>query len=94
MFVSAVSVWEIATNSRIGKLPGAAAIVGDLEGSIGEQGFAGLPIGRRHGQFAGTLAGPHRDPFDRMPIAQAFVENLVLVSNKRSIDDNGVQRLW
>jgi PIN domain nuclease of toxin-antitoxin system len=94
IFISAASAWEIATKHRIGKLPGVAAIVTDLEGAILQQGFIGLPINLRHGQVAGALPGPHRDPFDRMLIAQAMVENLVLVSNEQPFDAYGVARLW
>jgi PIN domain nuclease of toxin-antitoxin system len=94
IFVSAASAWEITTKHRIGKLPGAAAIVGDLDATIAGQGFIGLPIGVRHGQVAGALPGPHRDPFDRMLIAQAMLENLVLVSNEEAFDAYGAARLW
>lgn len=94
VLVSAASTWEIATKYRIGKLPGAAAIVADLDRTISDQGFVGLPISPRHGQIAGTLPGPHRDPFDRMLIAQAMLDNLVLVSNEDPFDVYGVSRLW
>lgn len=94
VFVSAASTWEIATKHRIGKLPGVARIVADLAGAIEAQGFAGLPIAVRHGQAAGALPGPHRDPFDRMLIAQAMLDHLVLVSNERAFDAYGVRRLW
>jgi PIN domain nuclease of toxin-antitoxin system len=94
IFVSAASVWEIATKHRLGKLPGASAIVGDLAGAIEGQGFVGLPITIRHGQAAGALPGPHRDPFDRMLIAQAMLDDLVLISNERAFDAYGVRRLW
>ena len=77
VFVSAASTLEIATKYRIGKLPGAATIANDLADVIAEQGFAALPISLRHGQEAGALPGPHRDPFDRMLIAQALAEKLV-----------------
>ncbi len=94
IFVSAASAWEITTKHRIAKLPGVAAIVADLDAAILGQGFVGLPISPRHGQVAGALPGPHRDPFDRMLIAQAMLEGLVLVSNERSFDAYGVGRLW
>ena len=94
VFVSAASAWEIATKHRLGKLPGVAAVVADLDGAIAAQGFEALPIGVRHGQAAGALPGPHRDPFDRMLIAQAMLENLVLVSNEQPFDAYGVARLW
>jgi PIN domain nuclease of toxin-antitoxin system len=41
-----------------------------------------------------VVAGPHRDPFDRMLIAQAMIEEMVLVSNEQLFDNYGVQRLW
>jgi PIN domain nuclease of toxin-antitoxin system len=94
IFVSAASAWEIATKHRIGKLPGVAAIVADLDGAIVDQGFTGLSISLLHGQTAGSLPGPQRDPFDRMLIAQAMLENLALVSNEQSFDLYGVGRLW
>ena len=75
-------------------MPGVAAIVADLEGAIADQGFNGLPISVRHGQVAAALPGIHRNPFDRMLIAQAMLENLVLVSNEQPFDAYGVGRLW
>jgi len=94
IFVSAASAWEIATKHRIGKLPDVAAIVTDLDEVVGNQGFIGLPIRIHHAQLAGSLPGPHRDPFDRMLIAQAMLEKLVLVSNEQPFDAYGVARLW
>lgn len=94
VFVSAASVWEISTKHRLGKLPGASALVGAMAETIEGQGFMGLAIGVRHGQAAGALPGPHRDPFDRMLIAQAILDDLVLVSNERAFDAYGVRRLW
>jgi PIN domain nuclease of toxin-antitoxin system len=97
VFVSAASAWEIATKhriGRIGKLPGVAAIIADLDAAIGGQSFLRLPISVRHGQVAGALPGPHRDPFDRMLIAQATVDRLVLVSSEPVFDVYGCARCW
>jgi PIN domain nuclease of toxin-antitoxin system len=94
IFVSAASAWEIATKYRIGKLDGVAAVVVDVAGAISSQGFSALPIGVQHGQLAGSLPGGHRDPFDRMLIAQALLENLLLVSNDSVFDGFGVHRYW
>jgi PIN domain nuclease of toxin-antitoxin system len=94
VFVSAASVWEIATKHRLGKLPGASAIVDHLAAAIEGQGFVELPITVRHAQAAGALPGPHRDPFDRMLIAQALLDDLALVSNERAFEGYGVGRLW
>jgi PIN domain nuclease of toxin-antitoxin system len=94
VFVSAASAWEIAIKHRLGKLPGVAAIVADLEKVIADQNFIGLPVSLRHGRIAGALPGPHRDPFDRMLIAQAMEDNLELVSNEKAFEVYGVARLW
>jgi PIN domain nuclease of toxin-antitoxin system len=94
VFVSAASVWEIATKHRIGKLPGVEAIVHDLAAAVDAQGFTALPVQLPHGQTAGALPGPIRDPFDRMLIAQAMLEGMVLVSNEVPFDAYGVRRLW
>ncbi|MGC2787177.1 MAG: type II toxin-antitoxin system VapC family toxin [Roseiarcus sp.] len=80
--------------ASLGQLPGASAIVGDLVGVIESQGFFGLPISVRQGLAAGALPGPHRDPFDRMLIAQAVLDELVLVSDERAFGAYGVRRLW
>ena len=94
VFVSAASAWEITTKHRLGKLSRVAAIVADLDAAIVDQSFIGLPVSVRHGQVGGALPGPHRDPFDRMLIAQATADNLVLVSNEQISDAYDVGRLW
>ena len=94
VFVSAVSAWEIATKYRIGRLPRPAALALDVSGALASQGFIELPITVLHGQTAGSLPGPHRDPFDRMLIAQATLAGLVLVSNEAVFDHYAVRRLW
>ena len=94
VFISAVSAWEISTKYRIGKLPAAAMFAVDVAGAGASQGFDELPISLQHGQLAGSLPGPHRDPFDRMLAAQALLADLVLVSNETVFDRYGVRRLW
>jgi PIN domain nuclease of toxin-antitoxin system len=94
VFISAVSAWEISAKYRIGKLPAAAMFAADVAGAAASQGFDELPINLQHGQLAGSLPGPHRDPFDRMLAAQALLAGLVLVSNETVFDRYGVRRLW
>jgi PIN domain nuclease of toxin-antitoxin system len=94
VYVSAASAWEIATRHRLGKLPGVAAIVHNLKGALNDQNFSSLPIDIEHAQVAGALPGPLRDPFDRMLIAQATLENLLLVSNEQAFESYAVRRLW
>jgi len=93
-FVSAASAWEIATKYRIGKLPSVSSLVADIGGAIASEGFAALPVDVRHGQLAGALPAAHGDPFDRMLMAQALLENLLLVSNETLFDGFGVHRYW
>lgn len=92
--VSAASAWEIATKHRLGKLPLPSALTTGLLETIAAQGFTPLPISLRHGQLAGSLPGPHRDPFDRMLIAQAMAENMALVSNETAFERYAVHLLW
>jgi len=94
IFVSAATAWEIATKHRLGKLPGAASIAPDIQGSVQGQGFMPLDVTMRHAQRAGALRGYHRDPFDRMLIAQAMVEDCMLISNEQVFDRYNVPRLW
>ncbi|HEU0051947.1 MAG TPA: type II toxin-antitoxin system VapC family toxin [Longimicrobium sp.] len=94
VYVSAASAWEVATKARLGKLPEAARIAHDFESYIQSQQFLSLSISVEHGQRAGLLAGEHRDPFDRMLVAQSQAENMVLVSNEEIFDSMGATRLW
>jgi PIN domain nuclease of toxin-antitoxin system len=94
VFISAASIWEMTTKHRIGKLPSLDPIAANIEAAISGQDFLPLPISLRHAQTAGSLPGPHRDPFDRMLIAQAMLDELVLVSNEIPFDVYGVKRLW
>jgi PIN domain nuclease of toxin-antitoxin system len=94
VYVSAASAWEIATKHRIGKLPLGGRLVGELGSILKREKFSELPISVRHGELAGSLAGEHRDPFDRMIVAQALEERLTLISNERLFDSFGVSRLW
>ncbi len=94
VFVSAASAWEIATKVRIGKLPQAAAFSAEMPRRIEMLGFTPLAVTLDHALRAGQLPGPHKDPFDRMLIAQSQAENLAIVSNERVFDAYGVRRIW
>lgn len=93
-YVSAASVWEISTKVRLGKLPGCEEIEPELPGILDQADFIPLAIETRHAHLAGRLPGPHKDPFDRMLIAQARIEDLSIVSIDTAFDDYGVPRLW
>jgi PIN domain nuclease of toxin-antitoxin system len=74
VFVSVATVWEIAIKRASGKLVFAAPIVETIE----RLGFELLPITGAHAEHAGALPRHHGDPFDRLLIAQAILESLVL----------------
>jgi PIN domain nuclease of toxin-antitoxin system len=94
VLVSAASAWEIAIKVRLGKLPTAATLVSDFCGQVEREGFDLLVISADHGIRGGLLPGPHKDPFDRMLIAQAQAENLPVITNERVFEAYGVRRLW
>lgn len=94
IFVSSVSAWEIATKFRIGKLQAVEDLITHFSEYLDLSGFAPLPVTIEHGRRGGLLAGQHRDPFDRMLIAQALVEDMALVSNEILFDQYDVRRLW
>lgn len=94
ILVSAASAREIATKVRLGKLPTGEELVGQLDYYLAQLGCDALPISLDHAVRAGGLPGEHRDPFDRMLIAQAQLENLKIISNDRIFDEYHVPRVW
>jgi PIN domain nuclease of toxin-antitoxin system len=94
VLISAASAWEIATKVRLGKLPIAIDLAHDFSAYLQRERFETLAVSAEHGIRAGLLPGPHKDPFDRMLIAQALAENLVIVSNDSVFDGYGVERAW
>ena len=93
VYVSAASAWELATKVRLGKLPGAERLAAELGAYVTRQDFTPLPITLEHGQRAGSLPGPHRDPFDRMLVAQAQLEGLMIVTHDPDIERYAVPPL-
>ena len=88
VLVSSASLWEIAIKAALGRLE---IELDDLEEAISRNGFRSLPIGFRHALIAGRLPNLHRDPFDRMLIAQASVEELRVVSHDRVFERYGLR---
>jgi PIN domain nuclease of toxin-antitoxin system len=94
LLVSAASAWELAIKYQSGKLRKAADVVSNFSGRMEREGFQLLPISAEHGIRAGLLPGLHKDPFDRMLIAQAQAEDIPIISNETIFDTYGVRRLW
>ena len=90
IYVSAVNIWEIRIKQGIGKL---RPLSRDAEEVIDETGLIRLDISTCHAQLAGALPRLHRDPFDRMLVAQAQIENLVLITDDPRIEQYEVDTL-
>ncbi len=81
IFLSPVSLWEITIKQSTGKLAGPP----DLAERVRDMGFRELPVTHVHGIAASRLPPHHRDPFDRMLVAQAAIEGLTLASRDASV---------
>jgi PIN domain nuclease of toxin-antitoxin system len=81
VYVSPVSVWEVAIKQELGKLEQPT----DLPERMRDSEFRELPIRMEHAVAAGRLPAVHRDPFDRMLVAQALCEDLTLMTRDRNI---------
>ncbi len=94
IYVSAATAWEISTKYRLGKLPEAEILANDVIGYIAKARFSELTVNVRHAQRAGSLPGPHRDPFDRMLMAQSQLEKLTVITLDSVFQDYGIKVLW
>jgi PIN domain nuclease of toxin-antitoxin system len=88
--VSAASCWEVAIKATLGRIDLGGA---DLAAEIPANGFVELPITVRHALRVGDLPRHHADPFDRMLVAQALVEELVLVTHDQLLGRYGLSLL-
>jgi len=94
VLVSAASGWEIATKHRLGKLPEAGDVPQELAAYVRRARFVVLDVTLEHALAAGALPGPHRDPFDRMLMAQARLEGVPVVTRDPAFREYGVPVLW
>lgn len=94
ILVSSASAWEIATKHRLGKLPEATGIASNLEVLLQQAQMETLPITVAHALRAGALEGHHRDPFDRMLIAQGMIEGVPIATRDPAFALYEVELLW
>ncbi len=94
VFFSAASIWEIATKVRIGKLKMTRSLTDTVHDLSQRAHLDPLAISVAHAQFAGELPGPHKDPFDRMLIAQARLDDLAVVTSDPIFQRYRVQVVW
>lgn len=88
--VSAASVWEIAIKRSLGKL----TIADGWSSALGRLGFDPMPVTAMHAEAVQALPWHHRDPFDRLLVAQALVEDCALVTADRRLGAYGVNVVW
>ena len=93
-WVSVASVWEIAIKHGIGKLVLASPPEEYLPYVLGRGRISVMPIRFDHAVYVGRLHPHHRDPFDRMLIAQSVIETMAIVSGDAVLDAYGITRLW
>ncbi len=93
-FVSIVSIWETAIKVSIGKMTLSAPFDVLFPHQLQTNGFDLLPVKIKHTSAVTALPVHHRDPFDRLLIAQAIEEKFTLVSVDDVFDDYGITRLW
>jgi PIN domain nuclease of toxin-antitoxin system len=89
VLVSSVSAFEISTKQALGKLE----VPNDVDAQVEASGFTALPLSIRHGLAAGRLPLHHRDPFDRLLVAQAQCDDLTLITADRKLLAYDVRRI-
>jgi PIN domain nuclease of toxin-antitoxin system len=92
--ISPASYWELAIKISTGKYLLHEPYQDFMRRAIADNGFVILPIEPRHTAVVATLPFHHRDPFDRLLIAQAIVEQIPILSNDPVLDAYPVTRLW
>lgn len=93
-YISPASYWELAIKISVGKYALTEPYEDFMKRAIDGNGFTILPVHWRHTARLTNMPFHHRDPFDRLMIAQALVEQMPIVSNDALFDPYGVQRLW
>lgn len=94
-FVSAASAFEIATKTRVGKLPGGARVLDGWGQLCRQLQLTELPLTAAHMARAGSMDWQHRDPFDRMLVAQSQLEAVPLLTDDALIRGfEEVRTLW
>ena len=94
LFVSAVSAFEVSTKHRIGKLPGVGPLLFDWDRRVAAMRAEELALLTRHSLLAGALDWEHWDPFDRLLVAQAILEDATLVTSDDVVRRKAPRSLW
>ncbi len=94
VMVSAVSAFEVSTKHRIGKWPDASKVLRNFQTSPRRSRFVPLDVTLTHGLLAGALDASHKDPFDRLLVAQSRIEEAPIVSADTALNAFRIERIW
>ena len=93
-FCSVASIWEIAIKLSLGKLRMSLRLEGGFDRLLEKNGLHILPVEYRHAARVAALPWHHRDPFDRLLVAQAMVEGMTVISHDAQLDAYAIDRIW
>lgn len=94
LYLSVASLWEMAIKVSLGKLEVGSPFIEFMTTQLSENNITLLEIKAEHTGLVSTLPFHHRDPFDRMIIAQSLTENMPIIGKDEIFDSYGIQRLW
>jgi PIN domain nuclease of toxin-antitoxin system len=94
LWLSPASYWEIAIKISLGKYELSEPLDQFVNREVSNNDISILPISTQHAQAVTTLPFHHKDPFDRLLIAQALTEGMTILSKDNQFDDYGVPRMW
>lgn len=94
VLLSIASIWEIAIKAGLGRLPIPAPVRNFVPRQMMQNRIGLLPVALDHALEAGSLPHHHRDPFDRMLVVQARMEEMPIISADAELDRYGIDRVW
>ena len=94
LYISVTSLWEIAIKISIGKMHGLRGGTGTFIAKLNQMPVSQLPVMQRHNEIVETLPFIHRDPFDRLLVATAKVEDMTIVTVDENIHKYDVRHVW
>ena len=94
IYFSAASGWEIAIKARLGRLTVPHDLTQFMTGQIEQNGFRVLAIELGHALRVHALEDHHRDPFDRLLVAQSMIENLPIIGRDGQLAAYGIETIW
>jgi PIN domain nuclease of toxin-antitoxin system len=93
-YVSAITAWKLIAKVRSGKQLEFATLAANVAAVVSLHGFVEVPITMRHAQAAANLPFHHKDPMDRLPIGQAIVEDMSIITDQVAFANYAARLLW